>query len=69
MSSINTIANKDTIYCLIGTALVWIALWFMADFLLINLDLSKQIVGCLLIFIIGLMLISYGEHDKPHGED
>ena len=69
MSTINSIANKDTVFCLIGTALIWIALWFMADFILISLDLSKQIIGCLLIFTIGLTLVYYGDHEKSHGED
>jgi len=69
MSSINNISNKDTISCLIGTALIWIALWFMADFILTSIDLQKQIIGCLLIFIMGLTLVYYGDHEKPHGED
>jgi len=68
MSPMN-IANKDTVFCLIGTALIWIALWFMADFILISLDSQKQIIGCLVIFVLGMILVCYGDHDKPHGED
>lgn len=68
MSSLYSV-DKNTFYCLIGTALIWIALWFMADFILIGLDYNKQIIGCLTIFVIGLSLLYYGDHDKPHGEN
>lgn len=65
----STITSKETIYCVIGTALIWIALWFMADFILTNVDFNKQIIGCLLIFIMGLSLVYYGDHENPHGEN
>lgn len=56
MFSFNFITNNTTI-SIIGTALIWIALWGLIDFILKDRDLETQILGCTIILLMGLGMI------------
>lgn len=66
MSSIATASpNKTELSCVISTALIWIALWFLAEIIYTNLTTAQQIYAYTTLLIIAVMAFQYSTHNGP----
>ena len=51
------ISSAEPTSRVIGTALIWISLWFLADIFFIDSDKNKRYAMCAILFVIGLTLL------------
>jgi len=56
---------KSELSCVIGTAMIWIALWFLAENMYKNLTNTTQIYAFTILLFLAIIVFQYSVHAGP----